>query len=255
MTTRAPSPCSAEEATQGKPTDEELAYLESDDIAAMTISWPEVQRLAAELRRAREALRDLLMICGEAHSESVYNALEEIKSEADAVLTEEEIAAYERVCKAGYIADADEGVVINIDRLLAALRASQAERDEARKIQAIAIDNHREAREAFQLVREVVEDLASPGAVADVIEPPFMLEAEALVKGIRDIDLRAEAAERERDALREALVLIASFGGKTLFGPEWDDERLHQRGAASAFEQCADIARAALAQRPPVKEE
>jgi len=47
--------------------------------------------------------------------------------------------------------------------------------------------------------------------------------------------------------LEAALKLIAELGGKTILGPEYDDERLHEQGAAKAFEQCADIARNAIA--------
>src|SRR5260221_6814806 len=105
------------------------------------------------------------------------------------------------------------------EELEAALRKAEQERDALRDAGAEAVlsemrktqqaeqerdalrANHREAREAFQLVREVVEDLASPGSVAEVIEPPFTLEAEALAKGIRDIDRRAGQAEARQQQL------------------------------------------------------
>ena len=50
----------------------------------------------------------------------------------------------------------------------------------------------------------------------------------------------------EIDRLRASLEAIASLGGKTLLGPAHDTERHHARGAASAFEQAAEIARTAL---------
>src|SRR4051812_11132834 len=53
----------------------------------------------------------------------------------------------------------------------------------------VALDNLRELRAALKAIRDVVEELAPPGTVEndEYLGPEPMLEAEALIKGIRAI--------------------------------------------------------------------
>lgn len=56
-----------------------------------------------------------------------------------------------------------------------------------------------------------------------------------------------EALRRERDEAVEVLREIAAMDGLTICGPRHDEERLHEEGAAKAFSQAAEAARAFLA--------
>jgi hypothetical protein len=89
---------------------------------------------------------------------------------------------------------------------------------------------------AIKLANKVLENTAlDPDGDLSVLARQFLRETE-----------RFACVRHENEEMRSALQAIASLGGKTLLGPSYDAERLHQLGAAVAFEQAAELARAAL---------
>lgn len=71
-------------------------------------------------------------------------------------------------------------------------------RDRMTQRERTAIETYRDARAALALIREAVEDCASPGAVAreGYLSPEFTGQAEALVRGIYAIAGRSRRASR-----------------------------------------------------------
>lgn len=151
---------------------------------------------------------------------------------------------YTRVCHQNangcpngqYIEDASRTALAAV--ILAALRASRAERDEARNDLDLCDQRYNEEYLAVDRVWKALGITTYEEA-----------HGKEISEHVGDLRTRAEAAERERDALREALLMVSPWERRD-GSPCWCDED----GICVASEAC-EKAHAALAPRPPCSAE